>query len=82
MGFDTSSNRSTHDTDESEEEEDDEEEQESFESKYDKLRGFNKMRQSVCAEVYGNWNKKQKFVPPVHPKTEEQSERLHVRATG
>lgn len=77
VAFDTGSNRSTHDTDESEEEEEEEEDQESFESKYDKLRGFNKMRQSVCAEVYGNWNKKQKFIPPVYPKSEEESERLH-----
>ncbi|XP_026189698.1 cAMP-dependent protein kinase regulatory subunit [Cyclospora cayetanensis] len=78
VALDTSSNRSTHDTDDSEEEEEaDDEEQESFEAKYDKIRGFNKMRQSVCAEVYGNWNKKQKFEPPVYPKTDEQKERLH-----
>ncbi|CDJ57052.1 CAMP-dependent protein kinase regulatory subunit, putative [Eimeria maxima] len=85
VAFDSSSsNRSTQDTDDSEEEEEEEEEgeeegggEEEEEIKIDKIRGFNKMRQSVCAEVYGNWNKKQQFEPPVYPKTEEQKKRLH-----
>lgn len=29
------------------------------------------MRISVCAEVYGEFNKKEDFKPPVHPKSEE-----------
>jgi len=33
-------------------------------------------RQSVSAEAYGEWNKKQAFVPPVIEKTAEQKERL------
>ncbi|CDJ68422.1 CAMP-dependent protein kinase regulatory subunit, putative, partial [Eimeria necatrix] len=71
----SSSNQSTQDTDESEAE-DEEEEEEEAEIKIDKIRGFNKMRQSVCAEVYGHWNKKQDFVPPVYEKTPQQKERL------
>eukprot|EP00450_Noctiluca_scintillans_P027125 CAMPEP_0194519468 /NCGR_PEP_ID=MMETSP0253-20130528/53134_1 /TAXON_ID=2966 /ORGANISM="Noctiluca scintillans" /LENGTH=405 /DNA_ID=CAMNT_0039363613 /DNA_START=42 /DNA_END=1259 /DNA_ORIENTATION=+ len=35
-----------------------------------------KPRQSVSAEAYGAWNKKMAYTPPVHPKTEEQSQRL------
>eukprot|EP00747_Dinoflagellata_sp_TGD_P068639 gnl/TRDRNA2_/TRDRNA2_155797_c0_seq1.p1 gnl/TRDRNA2_/TRDRNA2_155797_c0~~gnl/TRDRNA2_/TRDRNA2_155797_c0_seq1.p1 ORF type:complete len:435 (-),score=131.38 gnl/TRDRNA2_/TRDRNA2_155797_c0_seq1:69-1277(-) len=33
-------------------------------------------RQSVSAEAYGAWNKVKDFTPPVHPKTEEQKDRL------
>jgi len=33
-------------------------------------------RSSVSAEAYGDWNKPQAFTPPVHPKTEEQTERI------
>eukprot|EP00929_Paragymnodinium_shiwhaense_P092795 TRINITY_DN5278_c1_g1_i1.p1 TRINITY_DN5278_c1_g1~~TRINITY_DN5278_c1_g1_i1.p1 ORF type:complete len:333 (-),score=103.38 TRINITY_DN5278_c1_g1_i1:283-1281(-) len=35
-------------------------------------------RSSVSAEAYGEWNQKRVFTPPVHPKTEEQRERLLV----
>ncbi|KAL8433151.1 hypothetical protein ACSSS7_004091 [Eimeria intestinalis] len=35
-----------------------------------------KNRQSVSAEVYGEWNKKKDFVPPVHEKTPEQKKRI------
>jgi len=35
-----------------------------------------KQRASVSAEAYGSWNKVKDFVPPVHPKTEEQKARL------
>lgn len=35
-----------------------------------------KGRQSVSAEAYGAWNKKREFVPPVIPKSPEQTERL------
>lgn len=38
-----------------------------------------KGRQSVSAEAYGEWNKKGDFKAPVHPKTDEQKER--IRAT-
>ncbi|CAD7929900.1 unnamed protein product [Amoebophrya sp. A25] len=34
------------------------------------------MRQSVSAEAYGAWNKKEAFAVPVHPKTDEQKARL------
>lgn len=34
------------------------------------------MRTSVCAEVYGEYNKKEDFEPPVHPKSEDQKSRI------
>jgi cAMP-dependent protein kinase regulator len=36
----------------------------------------NRMRQSVSAEAYGDWNKKKEFTPPKHPKSEEQRGRI------
>jgi cAMP-dependent protein kinase regulator len=33
-------------------------------------------RASVSAEAYGNWNQVKDFTPPVHPKTEEQKQRI------
>ncbi|PHJ15190.1 camp-dependent protein kinase regulatory [Cystoisospora suis] len=41
-----------------------------------KFKSLNKMRCSVSAEVYGEWNKKKQFVAPVYEKTEEQKGRL------
>lgn len=35
-------------------------------------------RSSVSAEAYGDWNKVKEFKPPVHPKTEEQAQRIGV----
>lgn len=35
-----------------------------------------KGRHSVSAEAYGDWNKKQAFIPPVHEKTPEQRKRI------
>ena len=31
---------------------------------------------SVCAEVYGEFNKKEDFKPPVHPKNETQLQKI------
>jgi cAMP-dependent protein kinase regulator len=36
----------------------------------------NRMRASVSAEAYGEWNKKKEFTPPKHPKSEEQRGRI------
>merc|ERR1740130_708037 len=33
-------------------------------------------RASVSAEAYGQWNQKKAFTPPVHPKSDEQRERI------
>jgi len=35
-----------------------------------------RMRTSVSAEAYGDWNKKKEFVPPRHPKSAEQKARI------
>lgn len=37
-----------------------------------------KYRQSVSAEVYGEWNKKKDFVAPVHKKTPQQKQRIQA----
>ena len=37
---------------------------------------YKNMRASVSAEVYGEFNKKQQFVPPVHQKSEDQQQRI------
>lgn len=39
-------------------------------------------RMSVSAEVYGNFNKKQDYVAPVHPKTETQIAAIKKRIEG
>ena len=36
-------------------------------------------RRSVSAEAYGNWNKKQAFVPTVIAKTSEQKDRIRTK---
>lgn len=74
------STRSEHESDESEEDDDDDEDEGEFEDRINKMNGFNKMRQSVCAEVYGQWNKKEKFTLTVIPKSDEEKEKLEVRA--
>lgn len=62
--------------------EDEEEEYDNDDDVVDDLPEFpknyviSKGRHSVSAEVYGEWNKKQKFVPPVHEKTPEQKQRI------
>jgi len=38
-----------------------------------------KPRQSVSAEVYGAWNKKESFKPKIIPKTEEQKARIEEK---
>lgn len=38
-----------------------------------------KQRAGVSAEVYGEWNKKEDFKPPVVPKTEATKEKLRNR---
>jgi cAMP-dependent protein kinase regulator len=35
-----------------------------------------RMRTSVSAEAYGEWNKKKEFTPPRHPKSDEQRARI------
>jgi cAMP-dependent protein kinase regulator len=35
-----------------------------------------RMRTSVSAEAYGDWNKKKEFTPPRHPKSDEQRTRI------
>jgi len=61
---------------ESDDDDDEEEEPQQF------VRPVNaKPRQSVSAEAYGAWNKKMAYTPPVHPKTEEQSQRLSETLT-
>jgi cAMP-dependent protein kinase regulator len=35
-----------------------------------------RMRTSVSAEAYGDWNKKKEFTPPRHPKSDEQRGRI------
>merc|ERR1719258_767860 len=35
-----------------------------------------RMRTSVSAEAYGDWNKKKEFTPPRHPKSDEQRARI------
>jgi cAMP-dependent protein kinase regulator len=37
---------------------------------------MNKGRTAVSAEAFGEWNRKEEFTPPVHPKTCEQKESL------
>jgi len=37
---------------------------------------LNKIRTSVSAEAYGQWNVKKAFTPPVYPKTDEQKSRI------
>jgi len=39
-------------------------------------------RQSVSAEAYGAWNQKKAFTPTVHPKTDEQKERITKVLSG
>eukprot|EP00747_Dinoflagellata_sp_TGD_P183336 gnl/TRDRNA2_/TRDRNA2_38140_c0_seq2.p1 gnl/TRDRNA2_/TRDRNA2_38140_c0~~gnl/TRDRNA2_/TRDRNA2_38140_c0_seq2.p1 ORF type:complete len:404 (+),score=140.68 gnl/TRDRNA2_/TRDRNA2_38140_c0_seq2:101-1312(+) len=58
--------------DEEEEEEEDEEPPDDFFQQPQTT----KVRASVSAEAYGDWNQKKTFVPPVVAKTDEQKERL------
>lgn len=37
------------------------------------------MRSSVSAEVYGNFNKKESYVPTIIPKEAEQKQRIETR---
>jgi len=61
------------DSDSEEDDEEDEMDEAEFEAQIAK-RGA--ARQSVSAEAYGEWNKKQAFTPPVYEKSEEQKDRL------
>eukprot|EP00929_Paragymnodinium_shiwhaense_P029195 TRINITY_DN16790_c0_g2_i4.p2 TRINITY_DN16790_c0_g2~~TRINITY_DN16790_c0_g2_i4.p2 ORF type:complete len:269 (+),score=108.94 TRINITY_DN16790_c0_g2_i4:82-888(+) len=64
--------------------EDEEEEEEESEDEEDEVQEVDELpsyggrgpRKSVSAEVYGEWNKKDAFTPPVHPKSEQQKGRL------
>ncbi|CBZ55097.1 putative CAMP-dependent protein kinase regulatory subunit [Neospora caninum Liverpool] len=66
----------THESDESDEEQDDAVEDDDDEAVMSRFKNLNKMRCSVSAEVYGEWNKKKNFVAPVYEKDEDQKERL------
>lgn len=39
-------------------------------------------RKSISAEAFGQWNRKEDFVPPVVPKTDEQKERIRAKLTS
>lgn len=39
-------------------------------------------RKTISSEVYGQWNKKNGFVPPSYPKSEEQIESIKTRIKG
>jgi len=60
-------------SEESEEEEDDVQDDAEFEAQIAQPK---RGRQSVSAEAYGEWNIKKAFTPPVHPKSDEQKDRL------
>eukprot|EP00429_Kryptoperidinium_foliaceum_P071198 CAMPEP_0176063630 /NCGR_PEP_ID=MMETSP0120_2-20121206/31736_1 /TAXON_ID=160619 /ORGANISM="Kryptoperidinium foliaceum, Strain CCMP 1326" /LENGTH=399 /DNA_ID=CAMNT_0017397205 /DNA_START=62 /DNA_END=1261 /DNA_ORIENTATION=+ len=63
--------------DEEDEEEDDDDECDEIPESMKKPEGqMGRARQSVSAEAYGTWNKKQAFTPPVHAKTNDQKVRL------
>jgi cAMP-dependent protein kinase regulator len=64
------------DDDDEEEDDDDDELDEIPESMMVSADSRGKMRQSVSAEAYGQWNQKKEFTPPVHAKTEAQRARL------
>jgi cAMP-dependent protein kinase regulator len=61
---------------EEEEEEEDDEDDEPPPDFYKNESQIGKVRQSVSAEAYGEWNTKKAFVAPVIPKSDEQKERL------
>lgn len=65
------------DEDEDEEEDDDDDvvSESEFMKNVDPVKN-NKMRTSVSAEAYGEWNKKEDFTPPVYEKNADQSKRL------
>lgn len=59
--------------------EDEDEEEEDDELDLDEIPPManpNRMRQSVSAEAYGEWNQKKEFKPPSYPKSDEQRKRL------
>jgi len=60
----------------SDEEDDDDECDEIPESMKKPDSQMTKARASVSAEAYGQWNQKKAFTPPVHPKSDEQKQRL------
>ena len=66
------------DEEHTESDEDDEESDEEEEKKAPVKRPI-KQRAGVSAEVFGEWNKKEDFKPPVHAKSEETKEKLRNR---
>ena len=66
------------DDDEHTESDEDDEESDEEEVKQPVKRS-NKQRAGVSAEVYGDWNKKSDFVPPVHAKSQETKQKLRNR---
>merc|ERR1719197_1677166 len=66
------------DDDDDEEEEEDDDVDELPEAMIQSASKAGKTRASVSAEAYGAWNQKKDFTPPVHPKTDEQKERLRA----
>lgn len=71
-----------HSTSESDNDEDEEFDEFQEESEFKKMvnkTDYKNMRTSVSAEVYGDHNKKGNFKTPVHPKTNEQKERIMAK---
>mmetsp|Transcript_12713 Transcript_12713/g.35154 ORF Transcript_12713/g.35154 Transcript_12713/m.35154 type:complete len:409 (-) Transcript_12713:85-1311(-) len=63
---------------EEEDEEDDDDELDEIPESFKKPDSqMGRARQSVSAEAYGTWNKKQAFTAPKHAKTDDQKERLN-----
>jgi cAMP-dependent protein kinase regulator len=66
------------DEDEEEEEEEDDYVDEIPEEYMQSQATSSRMRTSVSAEAYGEWNKKKEFKPPKHPKSDEQRKRIET----
>lgn len=60
-------------------EEEDEVDMEEFQKKNVKPKKSNAARASVSAEVFGNFNKKEDYVPTVVPKSDEQKEKIRAK---
>lgn len=71
-----------HSTSESEVDEEEEYDEFKEEQEFKKMvvkNEYKNMRTSVSAEVWGQYNKKENFKPPVHPKTPDQYERIQAK---
>jgi len=68
----------TKDDEDAEEEEDDDDDCDEIPESFRKPEGqMGTTRASVSAEAYGAWNQKKAFTPPVHPKSDDQKDRLN-----